>query len=559
MSSEFPINAITALGFSKQLIEKLPFGIAVLDNDLTFVFANDHWPISADVDSSDVVGKSLQAVHPTLPDQWKALIQRGLGGETINNDEESSLNVNGEMQYLDWSLFPYVDDSQAIAGIVITLRDNTQWIAEQVKRETLLSRTAENRRQNLEFIAQINEQLAKATTEQQILQAVAQFTQRFGVMLSALNYAHLDEQGQPYGYSVEALQTGDGTVLPVDSLPQTFFPDDVYPLNKLVYQAPYQPYIINNGTDESVSEPTRYALTATGLQALIMVPLRIGTRWEGMMHFGWATPQDFPTDLIEILRSIMPTVASAVSNRRLYLEALNTADRLLELDRMKNEFISTMSHELRTPLNAIIGLSDVILSGLSGEINDRVREDTQTIFDSGQQLLNIVNDVLDIAKIESGRLQLKTRTLAIEPMLTQALNTFGSEVKDTNLQLTSSIADDLPTVTVDPARIQQVLNNLIANAIKFSDEKGAVEVSAVVEAGFIKVSVRDEGIGIAPEHHEFIFEQFRQVEGSITRKKGGIGLGLPLSKRLVEMHGGEMGVESALGEGATFYFTLPVA
>jgi signal transduction histidine kinase len=271
----------------------------------------------------------------------------------------------------------------------------------------------------------------------------------------------------------------------------------------------------------------------------------------------WAKPRDFTNHEQNILTALAITVSSVVASRRLYIQTLENVVRLRDLDTLKNEFMSSMSHELRTPLNAVIGLTDIILNGLDGELPPRAESDIRTVYNAGQQLLAIVNDVLDIAKIEAGHLTLMMTESNIQEPILEALDTATVMAENKQLTLLNSVPDNLPSVNIDKARLRQILLNLLSNAIKFT-EQGTVEISAKVENELLIVCVRDEGIGIDPQHHGLVFEQFRQVEGALTRKKGGTGLGLPISKRLAEMHGGQMWLESELSKGCKFYFSLPL-
>jgi PAS domain S-box-containing protein len=237
-----------------------------------------------------------------------------------------------------------------------------------------------------------------------------------------------------------------------------------------------------------------------------------------------------------------------------------TADRLREIDRLKSDFLASMSHELRTPLNSIIGYSEVILDGIDGDLPESAMEDVQAIHDSGQHLLSLINDILDLAKIEAGRMELDLEPIPLELVTEEITRITKVLIKSKPVELVYDVPADLPWLYADRIRLRQILNNLVSNAIKFT-ERGAVTVRAEVQddKGVALISVKDTGIGIAKEHHALIFEQFRQVDSGSTRKAGGTGLGLPITRRLVEMHGGEIWVESEVGSGSTFNFTIPLA
>jgi len=216
-----------------------------------------------------------------------------------------------------------------------------------------------------------------------------------------------------------------------------------------------------------------------------------------------------------------------------------------------------MSHELRTPLNSIIGFSRVILKGIDGPITDQQRQDLEAIFNSGQHLLGLINDILDISKIEAGKMELSFEPTDLQEIIRGVMSTAIALVKDKPIELQQSVPADLPTIIADSRRVRQVLLNLVSNAAKFTDQ-GFIRVEARVEGDFVTISVSDSGIGIPPEKLPHIFEAFTQVDASPSRKYGGTGLGLTISKSFVELHGGRIWVESEVGKGSRFTFTLPI-
>jgi signal transduction histidine kinase len=239
---------------------------------------------------------------------------------------------------------------------------------------------------------------------------------------------------------------------------------------------------------------------------------------------------------------------------------------------MKSQFVANMSHELRTPLNAIIGFSYILRQELKGPLAPEQHDYIGRIYDSGNYLLKLLNDILDNAKLEAGRIELQCEPTQIEPLLHDAEMTASSLALGKPIELRSDVASDLPLVYVDRMRVAQVLLNLLSNAIKFT-ERGSITLRAYAEErsnvqtfersnaqpSFVTVEVEDTGVGIAEEHLGMIFEEFRQADESLSRRYGGTGLGLPISRRLVELHGGDLVVASRLGSGSAFRFTLPVA
>ena len=225
----------------------------------------------------------------------------------------------------------------------------------------------------------------------------------------------------------------------------------------------------------------------------------------------------------------------------------------------KSRFLANMSHELRTPLNAVIGYTELILDGTYGDVPERVRGTLSRVERSGRSLLGLINEVLDLSKIEAGQLKLAVAGFSLPETINAAITSLESLAREKGLKLGARIAPDLPEATGDERRVTQVLVNLLGNAIKFTDA-GEVEVEAKLEKDAFLVTVRDTGPGVAPGFRDRIFEEFQQADTSTTRPKGGAGLGLAISKRIVELHGGTLSlVHSEVGRGSTFGFTLPLA
>jgi signal transduction histidine kinase len=216
-----------------------------------------------------------------------------------------------------------------------------------------------------------------------------------------------------------------------------------------------------------------------------------------------------------------------------------------------------MSHELRTPLNAVLGYSEMIIDGVYGELPEKVKSVLERVQKNGKHLLGLINDVLDLSKIEAGQLTLAIEDYSMAALVKQAVATTESLARTKGLALTAQVQDGLPLGRGDERRLTQVLLNLIGNAVKFTD-KGEVAVTAEVADGRFTVAVRDTGPGIAEADQARIFEEFQQVDDTSTRKKGGTGLGLAIAKRIMEMHGGTLTVQSKPGEGSTFRMILPV-
>ena len=217
-----------------------------------------------------------------------------------------------------------------------------------------------------------------------------------------------------------------------------------------------------------------------------------------------------------------------------------------------------MSHELRTPLNAIIGFSEVLVERMFGELNEKQDEYLRDIFSSGRHLLSLINDILDLAKIEAGRMELELGRFDLPAAMENALTLVKGRAATHAIVLHLEVDGRLGEFVGDERKIKQVLVNLVSNAVKFTPEGGRVEVRAAPANGGVEFAVSDTGIGIAPEDQEAIFEEFRQVGTDYAKKREGTGLGLSLTKRIVELHGGRIWVKSQVGQGSTFTFTLPL-
>jgi signal transduction histidine kinase len=234
-----------------------------------------------------------------------------------------------------------------------------------------------------------------------------------------------------------------------------------------------------------------------------------------------------------------------------------------EANRMKSRFVANMSHELRTPLNGIIGLSYILKQEIKGQLNPEQHNYLERVYEAGEHLIKLLNDILDNAKLEAGRVTIQPEAVQPELIFQEALTMTHVLIGDKPIELIEDLDADLPDVFVDRVRVTQVLLNLLSNAVKFT-EQGAITVRASCDAvdrqcGQIMIAIIDTGVGIASEHQHLIFEEFRQADDSLSRRYGGTGLGLPISRRLVELHGGTLEVTSQIGAGSTFFFTLPIA
>ena len=293
----------------------------------------------------------------------------------------------------------------------------------------------------------------------------------------------------------------------------------------------------------------------------IAVPMIVGDAVLGVFDVQSNHVDGFSKEDAAIYTTLAAQVAVALQNARLYVEQAATVTQLRELDRLKSSFLANMSHELRTPLNSILGFSDVMLEGLDGDLTPNMNIDLGLIRKNGQHLLNLINDVLDMAKIESGSMNLHLETFRIHEILDEVTSITSPLASEKNIALfIKDDSDQTLEVSADRTRMRQVMINLVNNSIKFT-ESGKISIQAqALEGDKVLITIKDTGIGIPPDKLEAIFQEFIQVDISTTRKVGGTGLGLPISRKLVEMHSGRLWAESTgiSGEGSTFYVELPM-
>jgi PAS domain S-box-containing protein len=297
-------------------------------------------------------------------------------------------------------------------------------------------------------------------------------------------------------------------------------------------------------------------------QSEVAIPLRVGPRTVGVIDIHSNQPHAFTHDDLAVLQSLGDQVAVAIDNARSYELSQQLIKDLREIDKLKSQFLANMSHELRTPLNSIIGFSRVILKGIDGPVTDMQQQDLTAIYNSGQHLLGLINDILDLARIEAGKMELNFEEVSLGDMVASVLSTAKGLVKEKPIQLVQRVSPNMPAVRGDTMRVRQIFINLLSNAAKFTEE-GTIAVEASVQrnpAGKMEalINVIDTGPGISLEDQEKLFKAFSQVDGSATRRTGGSGLGLSICANLVQLHGGRIGVHSESGKGSTFWFTLPL-
>ena len=294
-----------------------------------------------------------------------------------------------------------------------------------------------------------------------------------------------------------------------------------------------------------------------GFSALLALPLIRENNLIGGLVIQRKDAGAFPEREVQLLQNFAAQSVLAIHNAKLFSEIEEKSLQLEMADKHKSEFLANMSHELRTPLNAILGYTELILDGIYGDVPETIEEVMIRLEKNGRHLLNLINDILDISKIEAGQLTLNLENYSMGELIETVHTAVEALAAEKNLVLKLIIDDDLPLGRGDEQRIAQVLMNLIGNAIKFTEE-GGVSVAATTSENSFLVTVSDTGKGVSTADMNVIFKEFQQVDGSSTREKGGTGLGLSIAKKIVEMHGGRIWVESEETRGATFRFTIPI-
>jgi PAS domain S-box-containing protein len=530
----------------RTLIDSMPDLVYVKDTESRYIVSNmAHAQFMGFASPDEAVGKTVFDVYPPdLAPQYYAddrlVIETG---QPVEREEINTDSV-GNRRWSWVTKVPLRDSLGRVVGLVGIARD----ITERRRSEETIRRYAAE----METVAEVGTEAATSLDPNRLLESVSTLTkERFG-----LYHAHIylmDDAGKNLVLSAGAGQAGQVMVSAGHRIV-------VSHAHSLVARAARtrQSVIVNNVTQTPDFLPNPL-LPAT--KSEMAVPMIVGDRVIGVLDVQSDQVDRFGEEDMRLMTILAAQIAVSVQNAELYAEQVEVADRLREVDRLKSEFLASMSHELRTPLNSIIGYAEVLLDGIDGELSDDMTEDIGAIHGSGKHLLNLINDILDLAKIEAGQMDLVTENVSLRPLAEDMINSSRVLLKDKAVDLVLDLADDLPDLNADSLRLRQIINNLLTNAIKFTEEGSIALRASVYDADprMVVISIADTGIGIKEEHLPVIFDRFRQVDQSHTRRASGTGLGLSITRQLVEMHGGRIWAESEAGIGSTFSFTIPVA
>lgn len=294
-----------------------------------------------------------------------------------------------------------------------------------------------------------------------------------------------------------------------------------------------------------------------GYRSILVIPLLRPNKIVGALVVRRHKPGAFHEQVVHLLETFAAQSVLAIQNAKLFREIEEKGQELEAASRHKSQFLANMSHELRTPLNSVLGFTELLVDGIYGELPDKAKTTVARVQANGRHLLGLINDVLDLSKIEAGQLRLAIEDYSVAQIVRSTVTAVEPLARAKGLELSTTVAENLPFGRGDERRLTQVLLNLAGNAVKFT-ETGAVDILADAVDGHFEITVRDTGPGIASKDQALIFEEFQQVDNSSTRQKGGTGLGLAISKRIVEMHGGTIDVESVIGSGSTFRLKVPI-
>ncbi len=419
---------------------------------------------------------------------------------------------------------------------------------------------SENRAREMSFLFNVTT-TASASGDKSLNEALADVVGLVRDSLNALNVSlylsesYTDQYGDTYTLLRAAALAGSDQ--PITELSEILVGNSENALSQVAMEG--EPRIFPN-----LEEEPNYLPISTEAKSAIAVPMIAGYQTIGIIALEDRRPNSYSAETLNLMGALTNSLSSIIQNTRLLEQVQRSNEQLRELDRLKSDFLANMSHELRTPLNSIIGFSRVILKGIDGPLTEMQEQDLSTIYNSGTHLLGLINDILDQAKINSGKMDIHPDYFDMKSVVEGVRSIGIGLIKDKQVDMRLEVASGLPKAYGDEFRTRQVLLNLVSNASKFT-QQGSITVRVYVEKqvdsglDMMRVDVQDSGIGIAEKDIPLLFEAFRQVDSSLTRTVGGTGLGLPIAKNLIEMQGGQMLVHSVVNVGSTFSITLPLA
>ena len=536
-------------------VEYSPAAIAMFDRDMRYIVASNRYLLDYGLGVQNLSGRSHYDVFPEVPERWREIYRRCLEGAVEVCEEDPFPRADGHLDWVRWEIRPWHEPAGEIGGIilfseVITARKRAEEsLALRAKQLAALNDLSRTANASLDF-RQVEESALAA-----ILGAVAPdlvlLFQRQGDDLVLLGSAR--REGAPSHGETPVHRFGEC-------------------LCGIAVQAGQAQYSRDIHAD---ARCTWAECKKAGFRSFAALPLRSLDEVSGVLGLASVSERDFEEEAT-FLETIADQVAAAITNaglhqqveshvRELEQRVVERTDQLRvamegaqAADRLKSAFLATMSHELRTPLNSIIGFTGVLLQRLAGPVNDEQVKQLGMVKRSAQHLLSLINDVLDISKIEAGQLEIRRVPFDMPASLAKVAEIVAPAAEAKRLALRVSVAREVGTVTSDRRRVEQILLNLLSNAVKFTEE-GEVRLEAEATGDNVVLRVVDTGIGIRPEDLDRLFQPFTQIDSGLTRAHDGTGLGLSICSKLAQLLGGTIAVASSIGEGSTFTVTLPLA
>lgn len=526
-------------------IDRTDNAVFITDPNGVIQYANPGFEKIYGYDIGEALGKTPRIIKSGAlsVDQYRSFWGRLLGGETISGEIINKTKDGRHIPIFSTNT-PILDEQEKIIGFLSVHQD----ISERKKAEEAI------RRRN-EYLAAASE-IGKIITSTLDLNTI--FARTVNLITERFNFYHASIfQVEETGFNAVVRESTGVAGAEMKRKKHTLPVNSTSIVGRVTSEG--KPVVVNDVTKNPLHK-VNPLLPETRAEAAI--PLKIGSRIIGAIDIQSKEVDAFTDDDIAVLQTLADQIAVSIDNARSFELSQQAVMDMRETDRVKSQFLANMSHELRTPLNSIIGFSRVILKGIDGPVTDLQKQDLTAIYGSGQHLLTLINDILDYSKIEAGKMELAFDEVNMADVTSSVLSTMSGYVKDKPVQLKSVIEPNLPTVRADTIRLRQIMLNLLSNAAKFTDE-GDIIVEISLKPGEsgrreMRISVKDSGPGISKEDQAKLFQAFSQVDDSPTRKTGGTGLGLAICQELVRMHGGQIWVESEVGKGSTFSFTLPL-